>query len=233
MNIKNPKIMDIDEAINYIKNSIVMDNDDIIVNTEFGRLVVEVNHEDYGPETNVIVEDWSFAPDTVNMLDIKADYYICIVNPVSDLSLHLKVVEAIYRVMFKNMIGVDIDDEVADAAVMIYRRDHEKKQYNVNLLMHDFLRYNLNILSRRDDMVKWLVRDRFERKIKDAKRVIGLSCNLFDNEYSDIVYDVINNDKFSRKIFGLILYVAKENGINILNQITTTEQKAFFVECTN
>ena len=227
------KIMEIDECIKFIENAITSGNKSVIANIEFGKLLIEVNNQDYGPETTVIVEDWSFAPPThINMInmDNKADYYVCIANPSSPLTLHLRIVEAIYRVMFRSMLGVTIDGDIADAAVMIHRHEHEGKTLTTNKLYHDFCEHNLNILVRKNDMVQWLVRDHFDRRLKTAKSIIAKACKIFDDEYTTGYYaDVISMDKYSRKIFGLILYVADLNNINIHSRIMFSQTKTVHI----
>lgn len=226
------RIMEIDDCIRYIERNIESGNNDLIISTEFGKLVIEVNYEDYGPETRVLVDDWNNAPPTrFNMVNLncKADYFVVICNPSSKLSLHLRVVEAMYRVMFKRSLNIDISDDVADAAILIHRYEKEGRQLTANMLYHDFCKYNLNMMVRNNDMVQWLVRDHVERRLSDAKKIVNAASNMLDNEIAIGSYRCIYIDNYSRQIFGLLLYVSKELGIDLRNRfmVTTRGNHAF------
>ena len=221
------------EMIEHIESSIINGEEDIAINTEFGRLVVEVDHDNYGPETNVVIDDWSFAPASTKLnysiSGFKADYYVCICNPVSTLSLHLKVVEAVYRIMFKHILSIDVDEAIVDAAIMIHRHDIENKSLTVNSLVNDFTKNVMSRFIRNNDMVQWLVRDHFERKLSDAKLIIEAGCELFDKEYSILWQNFIHPDEYNRKMFGLILYVSKAEGINLYNETKFLERKVSYI----
>lgn len=226
------KAMEMVESIRFIERNVEIGNNDIIMDTEFGRLVIEVNYEDYGPEARVIVEDWSDAPDTrFNMMNLncKADFYVCICNPSSGLTLHLRAIEAMYKVMFRSMLRVAISDDIADAAILIHRYEQEGKQLTLNMLVHDFSRHNLNMMVRGNDMVQYLVRDHFERRLSTAKQIIAESCEMFDNEALRGMYHCVSMDNYSRQIFGLMIYVSKAAGIDMRKRvmITTRAQRAY------
>ena len=215
--------MGLNEMVTYIEQAILDEKKDIVVNSEFGNIIVEVDYDTHGPETNVIIDGWAFAPSharmTASIIGFKADYYVCICNPTSALSLHLKVVEAVYRIMFKHMLRVDITEDVVDAAIMIHRHDVENKPLRINALVNDFSRYSISMMVRNNDMVQWLIRDHFERRLAAAKHIIEAGCELFDKEYSTFWQNVIHLDDYNRKMFGLILYVCKKEGINLYSKI--------------
>lgn len=219
------KIIEFEEAIRYIEKNIEIGNNDLIVNTEFGKIVIDVNYEDYGPDVQVLVENWSTAPDTkFNMINVncKADYYVCIANPSSKLTLHMRVVEAMYRVMFKNTLEVDITNEIADAAVLIHRYEKEGKMLTVNMLHNDFCKHNLGIMVRGNDMVQWLVRQHVERRLDDAKKIVIEASEMMDMEIASGGYHYVCMDNYTRQIFGLMLYIAKKHNINLRNKLMIT-----------
>ena len=224
------KTMEIQEIIRFIEKNIEIGNTDLIIDSEFGKIVIDVNYEDFGPEHRVFVEDWSDAPDTrFNMMNLncKADFYVCICNPSSGLTLHLRVVEAMYRVMFKSMLRVDISDEVADAAILIHRYEQEGKHLTTNMLVHDFCKYNLNMMVRNNDMVQYLVRDHFEKRLAVAKKIVAESCEMFDREALRGIYRTVSMDNYSRQIFGLMIYVSKLAGIDLRNRVMLTTRSRY------
>ena len=220
--------LEMNEAIDFIEKAINAGNSDIVVNTEFGKLVIDVNYEDYGPNETVIVEDWNTAPVTdFNMThrNCNIDYYVCITNPVSELNLHLLIIEAMYRVMIKCFLCVDIDHDIANAAVMIHRLEIEGKLLTVNMLYHDFLKHRINKITRHDSMVQYLVRQHVQTRFQNAKALIQNSSKLYHSAVHFGVYQDNADSKYTRQIFGLMIYIADEYGIDLRRSIIRASKK--------
>ena len=213
--------LEIKDIINHIERLIRMGKSGFTVDVRFGKLFVEVNTENYGPEISVIADEWSNVSNTYNLNNKKGqfDYYICIANPTSNLNLHLKVVEAIYRVMFLNILNTTVSDDIIDAAVLIHRYEQEGRKLTVNMLTNDFCKYNLGLFVRNDDMVKYLVRSNYEYRFAAANRIINDSIDILEYEARSRYNWLHNYDNYYKKMIGLIIYAAKSKGINIHNNL--------------
>jgi hypothetical protein len=194
-----------------------MGNSEVIVDTEFGKLFIEVNTEDYGPEVSVIVNEWTVTPNAfgTNNIKCKIDYYACIANPTSPLNLHMKVLEAIYKVMFLKLLKVKVSDDIIDAAILIHRYENEGRPLTINMLVNDFCKHNISIFARNDDMVKYLVHNMFENRINAAKRILKECASIFDYRIDGRSACINNCSNYHRQMIGLMIYAGKKVGVEV------------------
>lgn len=220
--MKDMKMLNVDEAIKFIQNAIEERQKHVILNTKFGKLFVSTNCKNFDPGVNIIIEDWNITGPKNPCFNISGitndvDYYVCICNPSSELRLHLLCIEAVYRIVFKSLFKIDISNDVVDALLIIHSYEKDKVTLTNSELSIDFINNNLGRFVRKDDMVQWLVMYHFESRLNLGIKVIDESEELFKNECKFSVCKEIKNNTYDRKIFGILLYVTKQLGIEIKN----------------
>lgn len=200
-------MMGLEETISYIENSVMADSLQFFVTTTFGKIAVEVPDE-FDPMHPIEVYTWKETPQTkwcMKHKNANADLYVSLgVNDRERKTfVHLKAIEIVHRCFFLRCLGIDIGEDVADAAVVAYLKNIERRNITDNFIESEFCKIHFNPIMRNDSMVRNMVRDMIQRRTEAARKVL---------KYGDALIKMNTNcvsfvTTYNRDIFSIVCYV--------------------------
>ena len=199
------------ESVLFAEKKINQGQTHFFLDTEFGKIGMEVNpsHE-INPNHSALVVPWILAPETTwtKMEKESADIYAS-VDLFGPLKMdHQTIIEVFIRSIFLNM-ELYATDDIIDAGIKIYLKEYEFTSYSIQSLINEYLSSQFNVLARKNLAIKTLVKELLTIKNERSEMVINNSDRLIS--FSPIMESQMH-DKFSYRVFGLILYTRKQNG---------------------
>lgn len=200
-------MLELVESIDAMENAIMAGKLGFFINTQFGKLAVEIPN-DFDVMNPVTVDYWDDAPKTkwtMKNNNKQADIYVSIgVHDKENIKfVRMKSIEAFHRAFFLAALGVDIGQDVSDAAVIAYTKDVEKKTLTRNFIESEYLKIHFNPITRNDQMVHNMVSDIILSRQEAAKKV---------QKFGDIFLSMNNNiitfaTQYNRDIFSIVCYI--------------------------
>lgn len=215
MELKTNQIkMNMREAVLYAEAQFNDGINAFFINSEFGKIGIEANGCSLNnPLHPTLAFTWKTAPETDWTIANKntiADYYVSVDIVKSNLSDHLAIIEALSRCMFINLGCQEINDGIIDAAISSFVNYYDEKELTVNALQDEYEKCNLNMICRRNDAVKIILRELIENRSNTATIVREESIKLLE-EYkstSQIVGEF--SDAYCEQMFAISLYANSE-----------------------
>lgn len=208
------------EAVLYSESRINAGLSGFFVNTEFGKVGVELNpFHTIDPLHAVTILTWEQCPETmwaVKHKDSNADYYVGINVFGKSIMDHNSVIEAFSRVMLFNMGIEEPSDNAVNAMVESYKMNYDETTPTINSMMAEYCMTHMNMAARNFQSVQAVVREMIQQRLETARDVIDIGQELLG------VY-VTNNeipndyfvDKYSENVFGILLYCHMRNKKNM------------------
>lgn len=189
--------VDIPTAVRIIEKYIKAGEYGFFVETDFGRVAVEITYEEFDRNNQIHVCAWSDAPATgwcLDNRDEQADVYVNVGLRVknSDMATHLRVVEAVTRVAMSHFMGHNLSQEKVDAGIISYVRYVDENEPTLNALEEEFCKVNLPIITRRNEIVRDLVRQNIKNRIRNAENEINvgrIACGCHIPAYVNSMYE--------------------------------------------
>lgn len=197
------KKMDIVTSVIFVENALLAGRTGFNVNTDFGRIVVEMNTMF---EDNVIVVPWIDAPPTkFAMLNRNEhhDFYVSILPGKTKYITHTRVIMAITKCLFLNIFpNEELGESIIDASIKSYLIGIDGHVPTINAVCRDWAVDFMTPIVRNETSVKNLIRDMIIRRDDSANDVLIKAEEIISNS-SKNMYD----DKYYRSIMGIIMYI--------------------------
>lgn len=199
------------ESVLFSEKKINQGETHFFLDTEFGKIGMEVNpsHE-INPNHSALVVPWILAPETTWTKAEKesADIYASVDLFGTFKMDYQTIIEVFIRSIFLNM-ELYVTDDIIDAGIKMYLEEYEFTSYSIQSLTNEYLKSQFNLITRNNPAVKSLVKELLTMRNERAELVINQSDRLIS--FSPIMESQMH-DKFSYRVFGLILYTRKQNG---------------------
>lgn len=208
---KNQRPLDISTAIEFMDTSVRSDVDGFFINTDLGKIAVEVTHEDYEVLNPIEIYPWQHAPATRWCMMNRNEDAVWYVSYGIDVRasrtwIHMKSVEAMTKIIFTNFVGTAITQDLVDAGVLSYLRSIDHKVITVNFIEDEFCRTALSLLVRSNDTVREIVRQNIQYRIKNANTLIENATGyLYSRGICDRIVN-IGESEYNTNMVSLITY---------------------------
>lgn len=212
--------MNMRSAVLYAESQINSGKEGFFVNTEFGKVGVEINpFHDIDPFHPAVVLPWEESPETlwaIKSRNIDADYYLGINIFETEVSDHMAIIEGFTMVMMMNSGFTNIQDNIINAAVSSYINNYDERNITINAMSHDYIITHMNTMAKGMKSVQMIVRELFQQKIDAGKDVIEIGSDLLKS-YKDSgkIPEGFFNDKYCEEIFGIMIYANMKQEKNV------------------
>jgi hypothetical protein len=211
-------IFGLQDGIEYIETSIKAGKKNWVMNTDFGKVCVEVV-DTYDMIDPVDICEWRYAPETdftKTHQQLKADFYLEIgsVGKKNSFSRHVRVIEGMIQVLFMSCLHTDVPQKIIDAAVQVYLEEFEDKKLTQNFINDTFKDANLSFLDKRNPILVALAENVIATKMELADEVIdeaGIILSQYRNTYHFVQLDFGFIANTSERIFAIMLYAATKD----------------------
>lgn len=212
-------IFNLQESVEYIHTCIKAGKGGFLMQTEFGKVVVEIFTYGYDIFDPVDVVEWTYAPNTrfcLDNADVSADYYMSIGDcGKSSLLRHIHIVQAMIKLLFMNCLHQKVDQKVYDAAVTLYLKEFENKNLSQNLLEKEFGKCNLSLIQKSSKLIDAMLSNLILMRVENAQDVIKESDMIlkqYKNTYHFVSPDLqYVEEHICEPILGVLLYVASKD----------------------
>lgn len=208
------------EAMDQVQILIEAKRKGFRLDTEFGRLVIEIVPYNYPLWEPVEVTRWVTAPETrftSALMNTSADFYISIGdNGKSPTYRRIHIITALLKALLLSCVhgADDIPEDILDGAVTLYLQQNEGKVYPQAYLEREFKSTNLDRYRRavlNDD----LFTRNMTTRMMHARRVM-LESEVVLKQYRNSCYSSSPDFKYIENIvgegmLGIILYIASRN----------------------
>lgn len=225
--------LDMVTAVEYCENAINAGNTGFIMNTEFGRIGVELSIDK--DMDRVTVNEWCNAPNTRWAMihrNINCDYHVIILKGKTKYVTHSRVIEALSVCLLMNIFHEEPSQKVIDSAIMIYLQHIDKRLPPVNMLQHEYAANNINPIARVDSSVHYVIRELITTRWNSAEEVMDIGRKLTRSPRHGWTPDMISlyNEGYYQDFVAIILYMAESiaNRDRIILNIDLNEYHVVF-----
>lgn len=208
--------MNIREAVLYSESRISAGMTGFFVNTDFGKVGVEINpFHTIDPLHSITILTWEQCPETmwaVKHKDSDADYYVGINIFAKSIMDHSNVIEAFSRVMLFNLGIQDPSDNAVNAMVESYKMNYDETMPTINSMMAEYCLTHMNMAVRGFQSVQTVVREMIQQRIDTARDIIDIGKELLGAYINNnAIPEESFVDKYSEEVFGVLLYCHMRN----------------------
>lgn len=197
------KKMDIVTSVIFVENALLAGRTGFCVNTDFGKIVVELNTMF---EDNVIVTPWTDAPPTKFAMlnrNMHNDFYIAILPGKTKYITHTRVIMAITKCLFFNIFPDEEPSEsIIDASIKAYLMGVDGHIPTINAVCRDWAVDFMTPVIRNEASVKNLIRDMIIRRDDLANSVL-ISAEEIINKNTKYLCE----DKYYQTMIGIFMYM--------------------------
>lgn len=219
---------DVVTAVEFIENAIMVGKSGFTLNTEFGKVGVEINNVF---EDTIIVVPWIDAPDTRWAMKYRRsnnDFYMAIRPGKTEAMTHARVIMAVSKaVLMTTFKDVDMPEDVVDAAIKAFMIGNENYVPSLNASCEDWAIEFMNPIVRRESSVKNLIRELIIRRDEAANKVLIRSEDILRNRCGAKMLSSLSTDPYRRSMAGIMMYMHEDLHRNATLHVIINDNRIF------
>jgi hypothetical protein len=226
--------MDVRTSIISCENKILAGNISFVLNTMFGKVLVEVNppEETFEFMHPTKVFEFKNAPMTsiVKSAEGKFDFYIAMRITGNRITDHYVIIEGLVHTILLSMglsdnVDLAIDNDVVDAATLSYVLNCDSPVLPNERLTEEVIKLNFKLFQRRKPVIIKMVNEMISTRRDHAEKIITWANRSYDDhikaEYEQMIAegreykDTKWINVFSKELYAIALYTQKEYTANV------------------